>query len=74
MIRRLRRRIKLGFCRSRLSDIEDTMASLQGKSRLPVWLVSLLVSIEHPADVDEQRDLLEAEHEFYEKRVEILER
>lgn len=34
MIRRLRRRIKLGFCRSRLSDIEDTMASLQGESLL----------------------------------------
>ncbi|AHZ21631.1 hypothetical protein E6P09_09500 [Haloferax mediterranei ATCC 33500] len=73
MIRRLRRRIKLGFCRSRLSDIEDTMASLQGKSSFPVWFVSLLVSVEHPADVNKQLDLLEAEREYYEKRVEILE-
>ncbi|WP_396614095.1 hypothetical protein ACH9L7_20340 (plasmid) [Haloferax sp. S1W] len=72
MIRRLRRRLKLAFCRSRLSDVEDTLASLQGKSRFPVWLVSLLVSVEHPADVDEQRDLLEAERKYYEKRVEIL--
>ncbi|MFC7128431.1 hypothetical protein [Haloferax chudinovii] len=74
MIRGLRRRIKLGFCRSHLSDIEDTLASLQGKSRFPVWLVSLLVSVEHPVDVDEQCDLLEAEREYYEIRVEILER
>ncbi|MDX5989103.1 hypothetical protein SIM67_12675 [Haloferax mediterranei ATCC 33500] len=49
------------------------MASLQGKSSFPVWFVSLLVSVEHPADVNKQLDLLEAEREYYEKRVEILE-
>jgi hypothetical protein len=73
LIRRLRRRVKLWFCRSRVADIQDALASLDGESRFPVWFVSLLVSIEHPADVDEQRDLLEAELRYYEKRVEVLE-
>lgn len=56
VIRGLRRRVKLWFCRSWLSDVEDAMASLQGGH------VSLLMSVE--ISDGERRDL--SEHQSHE--------
>jgi hypothetical protein len=73
MIRWLYRRWVLWRCRSWLSNVEDAKATLEGQSRFPVWFASLLVSVAHPVDVDDQHDLLEAEREYYQTRVEMLE-
>ncbi|MUV57236.1 hypothetical protein GJ632_07680 [Halogeometricum sp. CBA1124] len=73
MVRIAWSKIVLWKCRARLSHIEDTLASIEGKSSFPVGMVSAMVAVEHPGDVHEQRELLEAERDYYARRVEVME-